>query len=364
MRAIKQSKISIPIFSKGYASSKWCLKEVAEMMKHKDETKHMILPIFLDITPDEVQHQTGNFGEAFAQHKEKYNFKTVQEWRDALQKVVKLKGKHGVFIKKVLARVLISLKKASLDVNDILVGIDHHVEAIKTTLQEVNEAVVQIVGIWGMGGIGKTTLAKVVYNQLVGQFNYFCFLDDIRETSSQPKGLQYLQSKLLSDILKCEREEFANTDEGTKQLKYRLRHKKAIILLDDVDRVDQLKALAGDLAWFGLGSRIIITTREKKVLDLFHVSDIYELALMGEGQAFELFCRHAFIKGSPTPDLFGLSWDIVRTTGRLPLALEVTVSYGCMTNSETLAGKLWNRKTIKSHGCVVDCGTVKWRCLY
>ncbi|XP_031380047.1 TMV resistance protein N-like isoform X1 [Punica granatum] len=332
MRAIKQSKISIPIFSKGYALSKWCLKEVAEMVKHKDETKHMILPIFLDVTTDEVQHQTGSYAEAFAQHEEKYNFKTVQEWRDALQKVVKLKGlelkkeangRHGEFIKKVLARVLISLKKAYLDVNDILIGIDHHVEAIKTTLLEVDETGVQIVGIWGMGGIGKTTLAKVVYNQLLDQFESSCFLNDIRETSSQHKGLEYLQSKLVADILNCERKDFANTDEGTKQLKYRLRHKKAIILLDDVDGVDQLKALAGDLAWFGPGSRIIITTREKKVLDLFQVSDIYELTLLSADQAFELFCRHAFIKGLPTPDLYGLSWDIVRTTGSLPLALEV-----------------------------------------
>ncbi|XP_031378937.1 TMV resistance protein N-like isoform X2 [Punica granatum] len=332
MRAIKQSKISIPLFSKGYASSKWCLKEVAEMVKHKDETKHMILPIFLDVTPDEVQHQTGSYAEAFAQHEENYDFETVQVWRDALQKVVKLKGlelkkeangKHGEFIKKVLARVLISLRNAYLDVNDILVGINHHVEAIKTTLLEVNETGVQIVGIWGMGGIGKTTLAKVVFNQLLDQFESSCFLNDIRETSSQHKGLEYLQSKLVADILNSERKDFANTDEGTKQLKYRLRHKKAIILLDEVDRVDQLKALAGDLAWFGPGSRIIITTREKNVLDLFQVSDIYELTLLSADQAFELFCKHAFIKGLPTLDFIDLSWDIVSTTGRLPLALEV-----------------------------------------
>ncbi|PKI65931.1 hypothetical protein CRG98_013680 [Punica granatum] len=85
MRAIKQSKISIPIFSKGYTSSKWCLKEVAEMVKLKDETKHMIMPIFLDVTPDEVKYQTGSYAKAFTQHEENYDFETVQEWRNALQ---------------------------------------------------------------------------------------------------------------------------------------------------------------------------------------------------------------------------------------------------------------------------------------
>ncbi|XP_031384287.1 uncharacterized protein LOC116198093 isoform X2 [Punica granatum] len=331
MRAIKQSKISIPIFSKGYASSKWCLLEVAEMVKLKDETKHMIMPIFLDVTPDEVKYQTGSYAEAFTQHGENYDFETVQEWRNALQEVVKLKGlelkkeangKHGEFIKKVLAMVLNCLKKAYLNVNDLLVGIDDHVEAVKKLL-ELGKEGVQIVGIWGMGGIGKTTLAKVVYNQLLKKFESSGFLNDIRETSSQHKGLPYLQSKLLSDILNREREDFANTNEGTQELKNRLRDRKAIILLDDVDQVDQLKALAGDLAWFSPESRIIVTTREKTVLDQFRIKNIYELTLLSAEQAFELFCRHAFIKGSPTPDFIDLSWDIVRTTGRLPLALEV-----------------------------------------
>ncbi|PKI34726.1 hypothetical protein CRG98_044882 [Punica granatum] len=54
MRSIEQSKICIPIFSKGYASSKWCLKEVTEMVKcMKKATGHLIMPIFLDVTPDE-----------------------------------------------------------------------------------------------------------------------------------------------------------------------------------------------------------------------------------------------------------------------------------------------------------------------
>ncbi|XP_031379597.1 TMV resistance protein N-like [Punica granatum] len=308
MMAIKQSKIYIPILSKGYAT--WCLKEVAEMMKLEDETKHMIMPIFLDVMPDEVKYQTGSYAKAFTQHEKNYDFEFVQEWRNALQEVVKLKGlelkkeangKHGELIKKVLARVINCLKKAYLDVNDILVGIDDHVEAVKTLL-ELGKEGIQIVGIWGMGGIGKTTLAKVVYNQLLEKFESSCFLNDIREISSQHKGLQCLQSKLLSDILNCERDVFANMNEVTQELKNRLRDKKVIILLDDVDEVDQLKALAGDLAWFGPRSRIIVTIREKTVLDLFRIKNIYELTRLSEYQAFELFCKHAFKEHSPTPD--------------------------------------------------------------
>ncbi|XP_031378529.1 TMV resistance protein N-like [Punica granatum] len=179
-----------------------------------------------------------------------------------------------------------------------------------------------MVGIWGMGGIGKTTLAKVVYNKLVDQYESCCFLNDIRETS-QSKGLSSLQRKLASDILRREHEEFANISEGIAVLQSRLRGKKALILLDDVDNVSQLKALAGDLRWFCPQSRIIVTTREKIVLDQFQVGNTYQVELLDEHQALELFSKHAFGDALPTTDFVDLSLDIVEIAGKLPLALEV-----------------------------------------
>ncbi|OWM63633.1 hypothetical protein CDL15_Pgr008176 [Punica granatum] len=94
MEVIVQSKICMPIFSKGYAWSKWCLKEVAEMMKCMtvEANKHLIMPVFLDVTPEEVQHQTGCFADAFSLYEEQYDPETVQGWRDALKGIVKLKG--------------------------------------------------------------------------------------------------------------------------------------------------------------------------------------------------------------------------------------------------------------------------------
>ncbi|XP_031380260.1 TMV resistance protein N-like isoform X2 [Punica granatum] len=277
MRSIKQSKICIPIFSKVYASSKWCVMEVAEMVKCvKEATQHLIMPIFLDVKPDEVQHQTGCYAEAFSRHEKKHQLKIVQEWRDALEEAVKLKGlelsvaangNQGEFIKLVVARVLRELKQANLNVSEILVGINDHVEKV-IQLLEVGLKDVRAVGIWGMGGIGKTTLAKVVYNKFLDQFECCCFLNDVRAIS-QEKGLPSLQTKLASDILRREHKDFANVEEGSNVLKNRLRDRKALILLDDVDDISQLKALASDLGWFGPGSRIIITTREREVLNLF-----------------------------------------------------------------------------------------------
>ncbi|XP_031383609.1 putative disease resistance protein At4g11170 [Punica granatum] len=165
-----------------------------------------------------------------------------------------------------------------------------------------------------MGGIGKTTLAKFVYNQIVDNFESNSFLKDIRETSRNPRGLQYLQSKFVSDILRREPEDYVNKQEEISVLKERLRYKKVLILLDDVDHVNQIKALREAFGWFCRGSRIIIMTREKTVLGQFQVHDQYEVALLDRDLAFELFGRHAFGDKFCRPDLVEQAWDIVIIT--------------------------------------------------
>ncbi|PKI34725.1 hypothetical protein CRG98_044881 [Punica granatum] len=177
-----------------------------------------------------------------------------------------------------------------------------------------------------MGGVGKTTIAKVIYNQLLDRFDSCSFLKDIRETALQRKGLEYLQSLLISMILRCERRELTSVDEGTYELKHRLRDGKVLILLDDIDSRNQLNALAAELDWFGHGSRIIVTTRNRDVLP--QVGAAYEVRELQPHQAFLLFCKHAFRNDLPSTEFVIISYNVVETTGGLPLALEVIGDLG------------------------------------
>ena len=94
LKTIEDSKISIPIFSKNYTSKKWCLLELAHMVKCLKNGSQMILPIFYDVHPNDVQHQRGSYEEAFRQHrgKRRYDEKVIKEWKNALKIVGQLKG--------------------------------------------------------------------------------------------------------------------------------------------------------------------------------------------------------------------------------------------------------------------------------
>ena len=102
---------------------------------------------------------------------------------------------------------------------------------------------VRIVGIYGVGGIGKTTITKVIYNKLSCEFECMSFLENIREVSNT-RGLPHLQNQLLDDILKREgSQNIISVDQGANMIKTMFSSKKVFIVLDDVDQLNQLEAL-------------------------------------------------------------------------------------------------------------------------
>ncbi|XP_059667697.1 disease resistance protein L6-like isoform X2 [Cornus florida] len=336
LRAITESKISIPIFSKNYASSKWCLRELAKMWECRTSMGQIILPIFFDVEPSDVRHQTGTYKKAFNEHQRHFDGDTVRGWREALKGVGALKGwdlnketggHQGKLVKMVVSKVLLELKKNYMVVTDRLVAIDHHIEEVSRLL-DFHSSDVRIVGIHGMGGLGKTTIAKVIYNKLSKSFEHCSFLADVREISQQ-KGLVNLQIQLNSKILKRKGLDIDTVNDGHQMTKDTVFGKKVLIVLDDVAESSQFEMLVGERDWYGSGSRFIVTTRNKKVLDDLKVDGAYEPPTMEPYYSLQLFSKHAFREDFPPDDYDLLSRDVASTAAGLPLALEIIGSLLC-----------------------------------
>ena len=237
------------------------------------------------------------------------------------------------FIQEIRKDIIIRLNHMNhqpLHVGDSIVGMDFHLEQLKSLIKtELDE--VHMVGICGTGGIGKTTISMAIYNDISSQFDGSSFLGNIgRKGNIVRKGEGYLlklQKTLLRDILKFKRRDdepkFSNISEGINVIKEKLRLKRVLIVLDDVDNCMQLENLAGKHGWYGAKSIIIITTTDKHLLKRHEVNVVYEVQKLNHEKSAELFNWWAFKQNTPKIGFESLSNSVVKYADGLPIALKV-----------------------------------------
>lgn len=216
-----------------------------------------------------------------------------------------------------------------MNVAPYTVGLDDRVEELKKLL-DVKSNDVRVLGLYGMGGVGKTTLAKSLFNSLVvHNFERRSFITNIRSQVSKHDGLVSLQNTIHGDLSGGKKDPINDVNDGISAIKRIVQENRVLLILDDVDEVEQLKFLMGEREWFYKGSRVVITTRDREVLTKAksYVDKHYEVKELEFSPSMELFCYHAMRRKEPAEGFLDLAKQIVEKTGGLPLALEVFGSF-------------------------------------
>jgi len=148
-------------------------------------------------------------------------------------------------------------RRHPFQVNKELVGIENKYGEIESSLKiESND--VRILALWGMGGIGKTTLAESLYAKHCSQFERHCFLKNVREVSTRC-GVDVVRKILFSTLLELGLDApYVESPIFIRKLAW----ERSLIVLDDEATTEQAENLYIVNDCLGPGSRVIVTTMQ------------------------------------------------------------------------------------------------------
>ncbi|KAI3709736.1 hypothetical protein L2E82_39502 [Cichorium intybus] len=337
-RAIKESRGSIIVLSQNYAASTWCLDELLLILEQRRECNHFVLPVFYHVDPSDVRKQNKTFSVEVKAYP-RWTDQNVNLWRKALSEVADLagmvlSGSETEFLKEIVDIIYDKLdhKEVHLPLN--LTGMATRYEEINAWLNRSNA---EFLVICGMGGSGKTTLAKYIYDSNWKKFENMSFVEDISRRCKESHDLLKLQEQLLNDILGGKKRKLPGVSQGTCKIEEALQTKKTLIVLDDIARRNELTSLLGT-GNINVQSKIIITTTMENTDNWFKFPyrrcQVYKMKLLNDDESLELLSCHAFGSKVPMAGFEELAVQAIRYCQGNPLALVL------------LASSLYNDNTI------------------
>ncbi|GLJ39020.1 hypothetical protein SUGI_0795420 [Cryptomeria japonica] len=330
--AISSATVHIAILSPRYAESAWCLAELVLMF----QTRARIIPLFYHVQPSDFRYIKNGVADAFSKHEEKgrYPRHDIQQWKECLQNVSGIKGYElngqnddpNKLCDDVVYAVIKEKQKRKnpFQVAKYEVGLDEIVKDFHSHCQRNGQMRDKIIGIFGMGGSGKTTLAKYLFNHKHSKFSGSTILFDVRENDVKDE-LTSLQGKLLHDLFHENHHKFLSIEDGIAAIKDNLEkspESKFLVVIDDVDHQKQLDALLS-IDSLNQNSLIIVTTRDERLLIQAGVRVRYKMKAMNAEHSRELFCWHAFHRQSCKSGFENMVDSFVQECRGLPLALQV-----------------------------------------
>ncbi|XP_034703371.1 putative disease resistance RPP13-like protein 1 [Vitis riparia] len=205
-----------------------------------------------------------------------------------------------------------------------------------------------VVSIVAMGGMGKTTLAGLVYDDEETSKHFalkawVCVSDQFH--------VETITRAVLRDIAPGNNDS-PDFHQIQRKLRDETKGKRFLIVLDDLwnEKYDQWDSLRSPLLEGAPGSKILVTTRNKNVATMMGGDkNFYELKHLSDNDCWELFKKHAFENRNTNehPDLALIGREIVKKCGGLPLAAK---ALGGLLRHEhredkwniILASKIWN----------------------
>ncbi|CAH8314779.1 unnamed protein product [Eruca vesicaria subsp. sativa] len=325
---IEESRIALAIFSSLYANSDWCLKELKKIHECLLSGKLVVIPIFYKVEPSDVKNQKGAFGEVFMELVGRDgNVENLFKWKKALEDVAQLAGikldeksVEADFVEKIVQEVIKVLKEKKIPDEKTpeapIAGDEETREAplfdMDTRLQQLEEMLdfesecemTRTIGVVGMPGMGKTTLASKLYEEKQGYFQRHVFLHDVRGSwrGSTMDHRKFLMKELLnSGGSEANDRNLEFADLSPEAVKTLLLSTKSLVVLDNVSDKKQIEALLGERDWVKSGSRIIITTSDMSVIEGI-VDDTYEVLRLSRKDSFQYFNYFAFGSKDHTPE--------------------------------------------------------------
>ncbi|XP_010455633.1 PREDICTED: disease resistance protein RPS4-like [Camelina sativa] len=359
---IERSKIAIIVFSANYANSAWCLRELVKILDCRNRNQQLVVPIFYKVDKSDVEKQKKSFSVPFKLPELTFpgvSPEEISSWKAALASASNISGyvvkeistSEAKLVDEIAVDTFKKLNDLAPSGNEGLVGVESRLKNLEKLLSWEDLDSVHIIGIVGMVGIGKTTLADCLYGRMRGHFDGSCFLTNIRENSGR-SGLESLLHKLFSTVLNDRDLEIGAPGNAHERFERRLKSKRLLIVLDDVNDEKQIRYLMGHCKWYQGGSRIIITTRDCKLVETIKGRK-YVLPKLNDREALKLFSLNAFNDSCPSEGFEGLTNMVLDYAKGHPLALKVLGSDLCERDSLYWEAKL-DRLKSRSHGDIYE----------